>query len=263
MKKIIRGTLFLTMAMACGFVGADSLRNCMQPNNGVLPDSMPWLPNGANQNACNQMMISSALQVTNASDSSDGVAAFKDGKLAGMRDRSLRMAKPVLMDPSAWQESADTGRLGELWWGRTGDWHVFAGQESHVRLAQGAAALSQSEMAQRLAELKRQMDALKNKQPPPAPLPVVADSGLFRQRTMEYRQIGGTRTSFKGGLGGEGDIPSGKVSNARLKLETAPTLKGVLSFDLDVDGTTRTFSFPVMANTTRKDNRSLASPEEK
>lgn len=47
------------------------------------------------------------------------------------------------------------------------------------------------------------------------PLPQSAyDNLLFIHRSMEYRQIGGTDATFRGGLGGDGFIPPGKISDA-------------------------------------------------
>ena len=250
----------ISVVTTSAFGAAGSLRSCSQPTTGVLPDNLPWLPNRANRNACNQMIISSALNVDSAASNSNKIAAFEDNKLAGISDTTLRHSIPILFDTSAWAESDSTVPFGELWWGRKGNWHVFVGQESYWRLTQGPAIPTQDEMAQRATELKRQLDAFKKKQPPPAPLTLPDKSGLFTQLRREYAQVGSTMATFEGG---PKQIALGKISDARLKLEPLPILRGVMSFNLEIDGTNRSFTFPVMRNVRKTDRNPHADTEQK
>ena len=71
---------------------------------------------------------------------------------------------------------------------------------------------------------------------------------LFPTEKVKYVQYAATTASFESGFGGDGKVPPGKVSNARLELQTQPTVKGSLEFDLVVDGLTRHFTLPVVTS---------------
>ena len=267
LTKGIMAVLSVTLVTTAVFAGSESLRECSQPRNGIAPDSMPWLPGVAQQNACDQTIIYDALQVTSAVDSPNKVIAFHFGKLVGVRDSTLRVSTPVLFEPSAWQEFSSTPLVGELWWGRMANRQVFVGQESFSRLGKGPATRSPREVEHCLAESKRLLQAWKNKQPAPPPVPFADDSGLFPRRSLEYAQIGSTAAIFVGGLGGlrgdSGPIPPGQITQAKLSLETLPHLTGTLSFNLEADGVRRNFTFPVMRNVSKANNRSCLPYEEK
>ena len=251
-----------TLAISFATVAAATLRLCNDPLNGIPPDKMPWLPNGASQNACELTAIFSALQITNAYDSPTKVAAFKDEKLYGLRESSIRTGSPRLFDPVSWDEHGHAGALGELWWGRQGNSHLIVGQESFVRLDPLNNFPNPAEMAQLLAEARRQMEAIKNKKPA-NPMLAVDHSGLFPAASLEYRYVGGTATTFAGGLGGDGQIPPGRAVQATLTLNSVPSVTGILTLVIDVDGGARTFTIPLMSNIDKRANVSDFKPEER
>lgn len=256
--------LALVTALLWPRVDAQGLRSCEQPANGVMPHQLPWLPNGATQNYCDQTRVHSASQMTNADDWPDKVTAFRRGELVGIRDKTAAGSKPLLFEGAAWDEAGFAGSPGELWWGRRGNTHVFTGQESFLRLATGNAFVLPAEAAQRAEYLRQQIAAMKNRQPPP-PLPASAGdaTALFGKALADFKQIGSTTATFEGGLGGHGDIPPGRISRAKLTLESSPALHGKLNFDLDVDGESRSFSLPVAHNAGANDARGWLAPEAK
>ena len=54
-----------------------------------------------------------------------------------------------------------------------------------------------------------------------------------------------------------------RVSHAKLKLDPLPILRGVMSFNVDIDGTNRSFTFPVMRNVRKTDRNPHADTEQK
>lgn len=147
--------------------------------------------------------------------------------------------------PDEWLETGSTGVPGELWWGRTATRHIFLGQESSARLGK-AIGLVPAALRPALRDfMMRQMMATLHKKP------MVTKPGderfrLFPKEKMKYAQHAATTASFQSGFGGDGTVPPGKVSNARLTLQTQPIVKGSLEFDLVIDGLTRHFTLPVV-----------------
>lgn len=222
--------------------GPETLERC-------LPTVKPWLPPGASQNACSQYASNAGVGAINYGGSYKMAAFSKDGKLAGLRNPDLGREDPTpkdTYDPAAWEQSGSSGPVGELWWGRRDNMHLFVGQESKVRLTVEASRgpmPGPAERQARMLAIVAQAQAMAANKPVPQS---AYDNLLFIRRSMEYRQIGGTDATFRGGLGGDGLIPPGKISDAKLKLENLPAYKGVLSFEMKVDGVARRFSFPVM-----------------
>lgn len=222
--------------------GPETLERCP-------PAAKPWLPAGASQNVCSQYSSNAGVGATNYGSSQKMAAFSKDGKLVGLRNPDVGREDPApkdTYDPAAWEQSGSTGPVGELWWGRRDNLHLFVGQESKVRLnveaSRGPMPGPAERQARMLAIVAQAQAMAANK-----PIPQSAyDNLLFIHRSMEYRQIGGTDATFRGGLGGDGFIPPGKISDAKLKLDSLPSYKGVLSFEMKVDGVARRFSFPVM-----------------
>ncbi|RFP19068.1 MULTISPECIES: hypothetical protein [unclassified Duganella] len=222
--------------------GPETLERCP-------PAAKPWLPAGASQNVCSQFSSNAGVGATNYGGSYKMAAFSKDGKLAGLRNPDLGREDPApkdTYDPAAWEQSGSTGPVGELWWGRRDNMHLFVGQESKVRLTVEAShgpMPGPAERQARMLAIVAQAQAMAANKPIPQS---AYDNLLFIHRSMEYRQIDGTDATFRGGLGGDGFIPPGKISDAKLKLDNLPAYKGVLSFEMKVDGVARRFSFPVM-----------------
>lgn len=222
--------------------GPETLERCP-------PTVKPWLPPGASQNACSQHASNGGVGAINYGGSYKMAAFSKDGKLAGLRNPDLGREDPTpkdTYDPAAWEQSGSSGPVGELWWGRRDNMHLFVGQESKVRLTVEASrgpVPGPAERQARMLAIVAQAQAMAANKPVPQS---AYDNLLFIHRSMEYRQIGGTDATFRGGLGGDGFIPPGKISDAKLKLDNLPAYKGVLSFEMKVDGVARRFSFPVM-----------------
>jgi hypothetical protein len=227
----------------------DTLRPCSDPPNGIPPGRLPWLPYNADANACNQLMILSTSQTTNASDRSNHVAAFKNGHLVGVRPYDEKEAGALDLS-KPWDESASTGAPGELWWGRRGTSNYLVGQESYYRLSKGVSGMLPGELKQAIEDGERARAAMKAHLPLPLNLPFIDRSGLFPAPTATYKMKAATQVIFYAGEGGyinEKPIEPGTIRQATLVLDTT-SLKGKLTFVLLMDDIERNFSIPVKRN---------------
>jgi hypothetical protein len=222
--------------------GPETLERCE-------PQMKSWLPPGGTQNACRQFASNAGIGAANYNNSHQVAAFTKDGVLVGIRNLDRGQEDPSLkqtFNPAKWEDVGSAGTVGELWWGRQDDMHIFVGQESSIRLSVAYSRgpmPSQQEMQGRIQAMMAAAKAKANNQPVPQS---AYDNPLFIKRSVDYSQIGGTNATFRGGLGGDGYIPPGRIKNARLRLDKLPEYRGTLSFVMNVDGVERNFSFPVM-----------------
>jgi hypothetical protein len=193
------------------------------------------------------------------------MAAFSKNLLTAIRPGDNPTPGPLsapVYKASEWLESGSTGVPGELWWGRTEHQHIFLGQESHLRLAKSSTQVPASVRPALQDFFMRRMMSIVQKQP------MVRKPGderfrLFPRERVSYEQHAATTASFDDGLGGDGLIAPGKVSNARLDLLTYPGIKGVLRFNLIIDGENRQFTIPVRAASEQEHLRATQSNEDK
>ncbi|TWI64354.1 hypothetical protein IP91_03123 [Pseudoduganella lurida] len=245
-RSTLRGLLllpFLAHVAGAAVAGPETIATCQDDKVPVIR----WSPPGADTVVCHQRVFGAGLDQGLTSRDGEMMAALKNNVLVGVRPGDEATPGPLRAaeyQPGDWLEKGSTGVPGELWWGRTADRHIFVGQESPVRLRK---ATTQVPAAVRPAlqdfHMRRMMALVQKK-------PMVAKPGderfkVFPKAVMNYGQHAATMATFDGGLGGDGKIPPGQVSNARLELATSPGIKGTLQFDLVIDGQTRHFSLPV------------------
>lgn len=234
------------LAMFCvalpALAGPETLERCQ-------PQMKSWLPPGGTQNACRQFASNAGIGAANYNNSHQVAAFTKDGVLVGIRNLDRGEEDPTpkqTFNPAKWEDAGSAGTVGELWWGRQDDMHLFVGQESDIRLSveyTRGPRPSPQEMQGRMMAIMAAANAKAKNQPVPQS---AYDNPLFIKRSMDYSQTGGTNATFRGGLGGDGFIPPGRIKNARLRLDKLPEYRGTLSFVMNVDGVERNFSFPVM-----------------
>jgi len=243
MSKFLSALAMLCVALPA-LAGPETLERCQ-------PQMKSWLPPGGTQNACRQFASNAGTGAANYNNSHQVAAFTKDGVLVGIRNLDRGEEDPTpkqTFNPAKWEDAGSAGTVGELWWGRQDDMHLFVGQESDIRLGveyTRGAPPSPQEMQGRMMAIMAAANAKAKNQPVPQS---AYDNPLFIKRSMDYSQTGGTNATFRGGLGGDGYIPPGRIKNARLRLDKLPEYRGMLSFVMNVDGVERNFSFPVMAD---------------
>lgn len=256
MKPFMRAVaLYAAVAAGPALAGPESLLSCAE-GGGPPP---VWSVPGATV-MCHQIVVG----VRQGSDEflrvTDDLAAFRDGVLVAVRpgkDWAARPDNSPVFAPGDWTESGSTGVTGELWWGRTNKRQVFAGQESYLRLTKSF-PLTPAQMAAMRDYSVRRAVSLMNRQPmvfKPGDEPFI----LFQRERIVYTQHAATTIDFGGGLGGDGDIPSVKPTNARLELQTRPVIKGILRFDLAVDGRILKVAIPLRADSEAEHVRARVS----
>lgn len=253
-----RPILILLLGTCTGTVlaGPESLSTCSE---GRRPD-IRWSPAGSDTVACHQTVLGAWISGAPGS-SREKMAAFSHNILTAIRPADLPNPAPLYApqyQPGDWLETGSTGVPGELWWGRTAHQHIAVGQESHLRLAKANERLPASVRPALQDFLMRRMMAMVQKQP------MVNKPGderfkVFPRAAMDYRQHAATLATFDRGLGGNGNIVPGRVANARLDLQTTPVIKGMLRFDLAVDGDVRQFAIPVRAASEQEPLRATLS----
>lgn len=249
---------FLTLCIATLLVSISTAQaappSIMQCNEASEPPvhGIPWLPGGAQENVCHAFVGGSPQYQAYDGQATGKILAFRNGLLVGIKeDRAeLLPGDTMTFAESDWIEHASIGPLGQLWWGRTARWHVFAGQETQIRLRKGVSMLPIKEQMAVSRWYLARMQALLAK----APMPTQAGDEKYTvfnaKKIASYHQVGSTTATFEGGLGGaEGLIPPGRIDNAKLSLEIGPVLSGVLSFDVKIDGVPRAFTMPVVSET--------------
>lgn len=203
-----------------------------------------WPVNGADWNACHLTVLGAGLEPLDG-EPLDKLAAFAGGALVGLRSQSLPDGQGdtiATYQPHDWTESGSIGPRGELWWGRAGNRHVAVGQQSTVRLQGKSTLIAASLRAEYMDFLMRRMMSVTQK------TPMARKAGderfmVFQRKQISYAQHAATHATFTGGLGGDGQILPGAVSNARLELDSDPAIVGQLSFDVMVDGVRRHIAF--------------------
>lgn len=243
MKRLL---VFLLLGTAAGMAtaGPETLSTCTDE---PLPMGR-WSPVGADTVVCHQMVAGAGIDQQLVGRNGEKVAGFKRDVLVAIRPGDEANPAPLdvpVYQPGDWVETGSTGVPGELWWGRTATRHIFVGQESLVRLRKAIGLVPASLRAAQRDYMMRQMMAMVQKQPMTIK-PGDERFMLFPQERVKYVQHAATTATFDVGFGGDGKLPPGKVSNARLELHTRPDVKGTLEFDLVVDGLTRHFTLPVV-----------------
>lgn len=233
MKKML-----MILLAACGVSGNDE---AAQAHGGILNAEascanyhglhpLHWLPNKADANACDLTAVSHPETFIPAHIY---LAAYHAGTLVAFKDPLVNYATGSASIPKFgvdgfWEESDHAGSEGYLWWGRgSNGYNLAIGRESYTWLSPSLSGLLN-------------------------PLPAVPTT---------YVQYAATKPYFTGGLGGEGSIPLGSLSNASIKLFTTNPIHGVFSFDLTADGQTRRFNVPLKRSVLEKRGASKR-PEE-
>jgi len=236
--------LLLGTCAGAVLAGPESLSTCAK---GRRP-SIRWSPPDSDTIACHQTVLGAWISGAPGSHS-EKMAAFRSKVLTAIRPGDLADAAPIyapLYQRGDWLETGSTGIPGELWWGRTETRHLAVGQESHLRLAKANHLVSASVRPALQDFLMRRTMSLVQKEPM-ANKPGDERFSVFPRQRIDYQQHAATMASFDGGLGGDGNIVPGRVANARLELQTTPVIKGMLRFDLAIDGEVRAFAIPVRA----------------
>jgi hypothetical protein len=239
-------TVVLHAAVAAGpaLAGPETLLSCADS----IQPADAWSVPGATV-VCHQTVAGARLGAEEFVRNPDKMVAFRNGVPVAVRPGIAAYATPgnsPVFAPGDWIETGSTGVTGELWWGRTAHQQVFAGQESYLRLTKSFALTPAQIPALRDYSMRRAM-SVANRQPmvfKPGDEPFI----VFQRERIVYTQHAATTIDFRGGLGGDGDIPSVKPTNARFDLQTRPVIKGVLRFDLVVDGHMRQFAIPLRAD---------------
>ena len=237
--------LLLSTSAGTALAGPETLSTCVEDPVAVVR----WSPPGADSVACHQTVVGAWIDGQLAGRNGEKMAAFGKGTLVAIRpgdDTSPGPADAPTYQPGDWLEKGSTGIAGELWWGRTALRHVFVGQEAHVRQAKAnkyvpaalRPALQDFMIRRMMAAVQKQGMASK---------PGDERFKVFTRERIDYAQHAATMATFDGGLGGDGNIVPGRVANARLELQTQPLVKGLLRFDLAIDGEVRQFAIPVRA----------------
>ena len=241
-------------AAAPALAGSTTLLSCAEGERPVTS----WTVLGATR-VCHQTVVGSPLDSGRFSARGERVAAFQDNLLLGIRPGDEENPAPIDMPDyrfDAWNDTGTTGVLGELWWGRTGDRHIFLGQESRLRLTKLSTASPAVIPALRDYSMRMTMAMVQRR-------PMVHRPGdepfmLFQKDHLEYVQHAATTVTFTGGLGGTQITPA-RPTNARLELDTRPVPKGVLRFELVIDGQTRQFAIPLRAESEQHHLRARVS----
>jgi hypothetical protein len=260
MKRLILLTLLSTGAGAA-LAGQESISTCTEYKVPVVR----WSPQGTDTVVCHQTVVGAWLDQVLTGNNGEKMAAFSKNLLTAIRPGDNATPGPLsapVYKASEWLESGSTGVPGELWWGRTEHQHIFLGQESHLRLAKSNRLVPPSVWPAMQDFFMRRMMSVVQKQP------MVLKPGderfrIFPRERISYEQHAATTATFDGGLGGDGLIVPGKVSNARLELLTHPGIKGVLRFDLAIDGENRQFTIPVRAASEQEHLRATQSNDDK
>jgi len=260
MKRLI---LLMLLGTGTGAVlaGQESISTCTEYKVPLVR----WTPSGADTVACHQTVVGAWIDQSLTGGDGEKMAAFSKNRLMAVRPGDKANPGPLsapAWQASEWLESGSTGVPGELWWGRTEHRHIFVGQESHLRLAKSSKQIPASLRPALQDFYTRRMMSVVQKQP------MVLKPGderfrLFPRERVSYGQHAATMASFDDGLGGDGLIVPGKVSNARLELQTYPGIKGVLRFNLSVDGENREFTIPVRAASEQDHLRATQSNDDK
>jgi hypothetical protein len=233
--------------------GPETLLTCAE---GTRP-AVAWSVPGAGI-VCHQTV--SGLDIGLTGQTRGNMAAFQGNALVALRPDIDAYVTPGLtptFQPGDWTETGSTGVPGELWWGRTANRQAIVGQESYLRLTK-LTALSPAQMPAMRDYAMRRALSVAHRQPmvyKPGDEPFI----LFQKARIVYAQHAATTADFRDGLGGDGMIPSVKPANARLELQTRPVIKGVLRFDLAVDGQTRQFAIPLRAGSDMEQLRARVS----
>lgn len=248
MKAFMRAAVLYAAvaAVAAGpaLAGPETLLSCA---DGVQPADA-WSVPGATV-VCHQTVAGARFGGEEFVRNPDKMVAFRNGVPVAVRPGIAAYVVPgnsPVFAPGDWIETGSIGVTGELWWGRTAHQQVFAGQESYLRLTKPFPLTPAQIPAMRDYSIRRAM-SLANRQPmvfKPGDEPFI----LFQRERIVYTQHAATTVDFSGGLGGDGDIPSVKPTNARLELQTRPVVKGVLRFDLSVDGRILKLAIPLRAD---------------
>lgn len=240
------GVLLLCAAASItspAIAGPETILSCAEGNQAATHWSVP----GA-ATVCHQTVSGVGIDAGRLDTDTEQAAAFRNNVLVAVRKPGMANGDGARIDafqPGDWRETGSTGVPGELWWGRTADRHVFLGQESHVRLMKTDAVPPSDLPAMQDFLMRRMMASLQKR-------PMAYKAGderfmLFQKPRIVYLEHAATTVDFDGGLGGSA-IPSSKVTNARLELQTRPVVKGVLRFELLVDGRARSFAVPLLAD---------------
>lgn len=239
---------FLFLAVAGSVHAAPStIKQCNDSREPVA--GTPWLPAGATANACHQMVAGSPIHQAFDGMPAGKIVAFRNGVVTAIKQdrRELLEGDSIAFAESDWIEHGSLGPTGQLWWGRTDRWHVFAGQETHERLRQEVTQMPVKEQMAVSRWYMARMQAMMTK----APMPVQAGDDKYTvfgtRKRMSYRQAGATMATFEGGYGGDGQIAPGMIEHAKLKLDIGPVLSGVLTFSIKISGQPRVFTIPVVS----------------
>lgn len=247
MKQLL-SLLLLSTAAGMANAGPETILTCAD----APATAVKWTPAGSDTVVCHQMVAGAGIDQQLVGSNSEKLVAFRNGVVIAIRPGDEANPHPnnaPVYESSEWLETGSTGVPGELWWGRTTTRHIFAGQESALRLRKATRQVPASLRPALSDYTMRQMMAMVQKQPMTTK-PGDERFRLFPKDKVKYVQHAATTASFVPGYGGDGEVPPGKVSNARLELQTQPTVKGSLEFDLVVDGLTRHFSLPVVSSVT-------------
>jgi hypothetical protein len=257
MKPFMRvAVLCAAAAVEPALAGPETLLTCAE---GTRP-AVAWSVPGAGI-VCHQTV--SGLDIGLTGQTRGNMAAFQGNALVALRPDIDAYVTPGLtptFQPGDWTETGSTGVPGELWWGRTANRQAIVGQESYLRLTK-LTALSPAQMPAMRDYAMRRALSVAHRQPmvyKPGDEPFI----LFQKARIVYAQHAATTADFRGGHGGDGMIPSVKPANARLELQTRPVIKGVLRFDLAVDGQTRQFAIPLRAGSDMEQLRARVSDDD-
>lgn len=245
MKRLLH--LILICAAGPALAGPGSLLSCAEGQKSDTGWSVP----GASI-VCHQSVAGAGLDSALFRPRGEKMAAFQNKVLRAIRPASGANHGPLdapVYQQNEWVDTGSTGVPGELWWGKTGERHIFLGQESALRLTNLAGMSPALVPALRDFSMRRMMAAV-HKQPL-SYKPGDERFMLFQKKTVKYIQLATTTVDFRGGSGGyvmgSDHSPSVKATNASLELQTRPVIKGVLKFELMVDGQNRHFALPLLA----------------
>lgn len=260
MRRLVLAILIAAAGPA--LAGPETLLTCAQGQKSDTGWSVP----GASV-VCHQSVAGAGLDSALFRSWGEKRAAFQNNVLLAIRpakEADTRPSDTLQYKPAEWTDTGSTGVPGELWWGKTGNRAVFIGQESALRLTNLAAlppalipALRDYSMRVMMASVQKQPIGYK---------PGDENFMLFQKKAVKYTQLATTTIDFRGGLGGyvagPDYITSAKVTNASLELQTRPIIKGVLKFELVVDGQNRRFAMPLLAENEREPLRARVSGDD-
>jgi hypothetical protein len=207
--------LLLGTAAGMATAGPETLSTCADEPATVVK----WTSAGSDTVVCHQMVVGAGIDQQLVGRNSEKLVAFWKDVVIAIRPGDEAAPHPnnaPVYQSSEWLETGSTGVPGELWWGRTATRHIFVGQESSVRLRK-AIGLVPASLRPALSDyMMRQMMAMVQKQPMTTK-PGDERFRLFPKDKVKYVQHAATTASFDSGFGGDGKVPPGKVSNARLE----------------------------------------------